>query len=69
MLYFAIFFEVGAVVSVQTRLDDFTRERVKPKDDREAMSRVRAMHINKMSEAFAAALLAAMEKAEGRRYG
>ena len=54
------------VSGVQTRLEDFTRERVKPKDDREAMSRIRARHVDQMSKAFAAGLLAALEKMEAR---
>jgi len=57
---------VVVVSGVQTRLEDFTRERVKPKDDREAISRIRARHVARMSETFAAGLLAAMEKAEAR---
>ncbi|MEM4498279.1 MAG: hypothetical protein QW692_05585 [Nitrososphaerota archaeon] len=55
-----------AMVSIQTRLEDFSREKAMPRDDREAISRIRARHVARMSEAFAAALLAAMEKAEVR---
>ncbi|MEM4497705.1 MAG: hypothetical protein QW692_02635 [Nitrososphaerota archaeon] len=40
-----------------------------PRDAHEAMNRIRARHVARMSEAFAAALLAALEKAEGRRHG
>ncbi|MEM3897277.1 MAG: hypothetical protein QXO04_01505 [Nitrososphaerota archaeon] len=52
------------VSGVQTRLEDFANA-VRRKDGREAISRIRARHVDQMSKTFAAGLLAALEKAEG----
>ncbi|MEM1759843.1 MAG: hypothetical protein QXU26_03930 [Thermofilaceae archaeon] len=54
------------MASIQTRLEDFSREKAMPRDDREAISRIRARHVARMSEAYARGLLAALQKMEAR---
>jgi len=53
------------VSGVQTRLEDFANA-VRRRDNREAISKIRARHVDQMSKAFAAGLLAALEKMEAR---